>query len=263
VDEKYLWVGTKEGASRFDKIANKWDRYSKETGLPSQDVVSIVVDGYDIWAGTAAGLCRYPRMSDDPNAWVTFTSGIEIKPMVVSKEYARSLISDEIWSLAVDGKSVWVGTRIGVSQYDKGKDTWATYNQLDGLASDAISCIAVDKDLIWFGSDNGLTLYDRKTQDWSVFTTDNGLSSDRITCIVPDSDYVWFGTFDRGVCRYNQKTKKWDTFTKKDGLAHNNVISIAVDGNRVWFGTNRGLSRYDKVTGGWTIFTQFHGPEDI
>ncbi len=263
VDDRYLWVGTKEGVSRYDKIANKWDRYNRDNGLPSPDVVSIVVDGYDIWAGTSAGLCKYPRMSDDPNAWVTFTSGIEIKPMVVSKEFARSLVSDEIWSLAVDGKNVWVGTRIGVSQYDKGRDTWITYTQEDGLASDAISSIAVDKDQIWFGSDNGLTMSDKKNKDWTIFTTKDGLCSDRITCITPDGDYVWFGTFDSGVCRYNTKTKKWETFTKKDGLAHNSVISIAIDGNLVWFGTNRGLSRYDKTTGGWTIFTQFHGPEDL
>ena len=263
VDDRYIWVGTKGGASRYDKIANKWDRYSKENGLPSTDIVAVVVDGYDIWAGTSAGLCKYPRMSDDPNAWVTYTSGTEIKPMVVSKEYARSLVSDEIWSIAVDGKNVWVGTRIGVSQYDKGRDTWTTFTQEDGLASNAVSCIAVYKDQIWFGSDSGLTCYDKKTGDWKIFTTANGLSSDRITCVVPDGDYVWFGTFDAGVCRYNVKTKQWETFTKKDGLAHNSVLSIAVDGNLIWFGTNRGLSRYDKTTGGWTVFTQFYGPEDM
>lgn len=263
VDEQYLWVGTKDGASRYDKIANKWDRYTRENGLPSQDISAIIVDGYDVWAGTSAGLCKYPRMSDDPNAWITYTSGIEIKPMIVSKEYAKSMVSDEIWSLAVDGKYVWVGTRIGASQYDKSKDTWTTYTQEDGLASNAVSCIAVEDTHVWFGSDNGVTMYDKNSRDWTIFTTDEGLSSDRVTCIAPDGDYVWFGTFDNGVCRYNVKTKQWETFTKKDGLAHNSVLSIAVDGNLVWFGTNRGLSRYDKTTNGWTTFTQFHGPEDI
>ena len=263
VDDRYLWVGTKEGASRYDKIADRWDRYTRETGLPNEDVVAIVVDGYDVWAGTGAGLCKYPRMSDDPNAWVTYTSGIEIKPMVVSEEYAKSLISDRIWSLAADGKYVWVGTRIGASRYDKGRDTWTTFTQEDGLASDAVSSIAVEDSRIWFGSDNGVTMYDKDSHDWTILTTSDGLSSDRITCIASDDDAIWFGTFDAGVTRYNMKTKKWDTFTKRDGLAHNSILSIAVDGNLVWFGTNRGLSRYDKTTGGWTTFTQFYGPEDI
>jgi ligand-binding sensor domain-containing protein len=59
------------------------------------------------------------------------------------------------------------------------------------------------------------------------------------------------------------KTRNWDTFTKRDGLAHNTILSITVDGDLIWFGTSKGLSRYDKPTGGWTTFTQFHGPEDI
>jgi ligand-binding sensor domain-containing protein len=263
VDDRYLWVGTKEGASRYDKIADRWDRYTRETGLPNPDVATVVVDGYDVWAGTGAGLCKYPRMSDDPNAWVTYTSGVEIKPMVVSQEYAKSLVSDEIWSLAADGKYVWVGTRIGVSRYDKGRDTWVTFTKEDGLASDAVSSIAVEDSRIWFGSDNGVSMYDKNSHDWTILTTIDGLSSDRITCIASDGDNIWLGTFDTGVTKYNIKTKQWEIYTKKDGLAHNSILSIAVDRNLVWFGTSRGLSRYDKTTGDWTTFTQVYGPEDI
>jgi len=263
VDDRYLWVGTKDGASRYDRIADRWDRYDRHSGLPNEDVVAVVVDGYDVWAGTGGGLCKYPRMSDDPNAWVTYTSGIEIKPMVVSEEYAKSLISDEIWAMAADGKYVWVGTRIGVSRYDKGRDTWMTFTQEDGLASDAVSSIAVANNQLWFGSDNGVTLYDKESQDWTILTTSDGLGSNRITCIISDGDKIWFGTFDAGVTRYDTKTKEWEIFTKAEGLAHNSVLSIALDGDHMWFGTSRGLSRYDKSVDVWTTFTQFHGSEDI
>ena len=263
VDDRYLWVGTKRGASRYDKIADRWDRYTKGTGLPNEDVVAVVVDGYDVWAGTSGGLGKYPRMSDDPNAWVTYTSGIEIKPMVVSEEYAKSLVSDEIWTLAADGKYVWIGSRIGVSRYDKGRDTWMTLTTEDGLASDAVSSIAVEDSRVWFGSDNGVSMYDKNSHDWIILTTSDGLSSDKITCIATDGDNIWFGTSDAGVARYNTKTKEWDTYSKKEGLAHNSVLSIALDGALVWFGTSRGLSRYDQMTDVWTTFTQFYGSEDI
>lgn len=263
VDDRYLWIGTKSGASRYDRIADRWDRYTRDTGLPNEDVVSIVVDGYDVWAGTGRGLCKYPRMSDDPNAWVTYSSGIDIKPMVVSEEYAKSLVSDEIWSMAADGKYVWIGTRIGVSRYDKGRDTWMTFTQEDGLASNAVSSIAIAENQIWFGSDNGITIYDRESHDWSMLTTNDGLISDKITCIAADGDKIWFGTFDSGVARYNIKTEEWETYSKKEGLAHNSVLSIALDGDLVWFGTSRGLGRYDKTTNVWTTFTQFYGPEDM
>ncbi|MFC1715879.1 hypothetical protein ACFL6S_19575 [Candidatus Poribacteria bacterium] len=263
VDDRYLWVGTKKGASRYDRIGDRWDRYTRDTGLPNEDVAAVVVDGYDVWAGTGGGLCKYPRMSDDPNAWVTYTSGIDIKPMVVSEEYAKSLVSDEIWSMAADGKYVWIGTRIGVSRYDKGRDTWMTFTQEDGLASDAVSSIAVSNGNIWFGSDSGVTLYDKDSHDWTILSAKDGLSSDRITCVAADGDKIWFGTFDAGVTSYDTKAKKWETYTRQEGLAHNNVLSIAIDGDLVWFGTSRGLSRYDKTTDVWTTFTQFYGPEDI
>ena len=263
VDDRYVWVGTKRGASRYDKIADRWDRYTRGTGLPNEDVVAVVVDGYDVWAGTGGGLGKFPRMSDDSNAWVTYTSGIEIMPMVVSEEYAKSLVSDEIWSMAVDRKYVWIGTRIGVSRYDKGRDTWMTFTQEDGLASDAVGSIAVTDGHIWFGSDNGVTVYDKDSHDWTILTTRDGLSSDNVTCIVPDGDTIWFGSLDAGVARYHTKTFVWETYSKNEGLAHNSVLSIAVDGDLVWFGTSRGLSRYDKITGVWTTFTQFYGPEDI
>jgi len=263
VDDRYLWVGTKEGACRYDKIADRWDRYTRDTGLPNQDVVAVVVDGYDVWAGTGAGLCKYPRMSDDLNAWVTYTSGMEIKPMVVSEEFAKSLVSDEIWCLAADGKYVWFGTRIGVSRYDKSRDTWMTFTQEDGMASDTVSSIAITDGRIWFGSDNGVSMFDKNTDDWTILTSSDGLSSDRVTCMASDGDAIWFGTFDVGVARYDTKTGNWDTFAKSDGLAHNTILSIAVDGDLVWFGTSRGLSRYNKTTHGWTTFTQFYGPEDI
>ena len=61
VDDRDLWVGTKEGASRYDKIADRWDRYTRDTGLSNQGVAAIVADGYDVWAGTGAGLCKYPH----------------------------------------------------------------------------------------------------------------------------------------------------------------------------------------------------------
>ena len=93
VDDRYLWITTHRGANRYDKIANIWDRYSERNGLPSRSLGTVAADGSDVWISTNKGLCKYPRMSDDPNAWVTYTSMIEIRPMVFSQEYASSLIS--------------------------------------------------------------------------------------------------------------------------------------------------------------------------
>ena len=263
VDNQYVWIGTRNGSNRYDKIADRWDKYTPENGLPHPDITSVAIAGNNVWMGTNAGIGKYPRTADDPNAWISYTSGTEIQAMAVSKEFAQTLISDEVWCISASKDAVWVGTRRGVSRYDISKDLWKTFTEEDGLASNEVSSIAIDGDNVWFGGDKGVTVYSESTHDWIVFTTDDGLPSNRVTCIAVNGEDVWFGTFDAGVSRYNKTNKTWKPLTKEDGLSHNGVLSIASDGDNVWIGTQRGLSRYNKHTDTWTAYTEHHGSEDI
>ena len=262
-DEQYVWVGTRDGANRFDKIALQWDQYKTEHGLPANNVTSVSSDGDSIWVGTNSGIGKYPRTADDLNAWITYTSGTEIQPSAVSKEFAESLVTDQIWCITASKRHVWVGTRRGVSKYDIGRDIWKTITMEDGLASDEISCIAIDGDNVWFGSDRGVTLYNEKTEVWAAYTTEDGLASNKVTTIGVDGAEVWIGTYNAGISRFDQLTDTWTTYTREDGLAHNGILAMAIDSNYVWFGTYRGLSRFDKRTSIWTVFTEVYGPEDI
>ena len=263
VDQQYVWVGTRDGANRFDKIALRWDQYKTEHGLPANNVTSVSTDGNNIWVGTNSGIGKYPRTADDLNAWIAYTSGTEIQPSSVSKEFAESLVTDQIWTITASKRNVWVGTRRGVSKYDIGRDIWKTITEEDGLASNEISCIAIDGTNVWFGSDQGVTLYNERTEDWRVYKIEDGLASDKITTIGVDDTDVWVGTYNAGISRYDQLNDSWTTYTRTDGLAHNGILSMAIGKKYVWFGTYRGLSRYDKNTGIWTTFTEAYGPEDI
>ena len=263
VDEQYVWVGTRDGANRFDKLALRWDQYKTGHGLPANNVTSVSNDGNNIWVGTNSGIGKYPRTADDLNAWIAYTSGTEIQPASVSKEFAESLVTDEIWCIASSKKNVWVGTRRGVSKYDIGKDTWKTITTEDGLASNEISCIAIDGEWVWFGTDRGVTVYNDETEAWTSYTTQDGLASNKVTSIDVDGTEVWIGTYNAGVSRFDPSANSWITYTREEGLAHNGILSIAVGDTYVWFGTYRGLSRFDKHTGIWTTFTESYGPEDL
>ncbi len=263
VDEQYVWIGTRDGANRYDKIANRWVKYTPENGLPHPDITSVATDGNNIWMGTNAGIAKYPRTADDPNAWIGYTSGTEIQATAVSKEFAQTLVSDEVWCIAASKNAVWVGTRRGCSRYTPKNDLWTTFTEEDGLASNAVSCIAVDDNRIWFGGDKGITLYDDSTKDWVSFTVDDGLASNRITCISVNGQDVWFGTFDSGVMCYNKAKRTWKTYTKTDGLSHDSVLCIVADGENLWIGTHRGLNRYNNQTDTWTVYTEHYGAEDI
>ncbi len=263
VDDQYVWVGTRDGANRFDKLALRWDQYKTGHGLPANNVTSVSNDGNNIWVGTNSGIGKYPRTADDLNAWIAYTSGTEIQPASVSKEFAESLVTDEIWCIASSKKNVWVGTRRGVSKYDIGKDTWKTITTEDGLASDEISCIAIDDERVWFGTDRGATVYNEETEAWTSYTTEDGLASNKVTSIDVDGTEVWIGTYNAGVSRFDPSANSWLTYTREEGLAHNGILSISVGDTYVWFGTYRGLSRFDKHTGIWTTFTESYGPEDL
>ncbi len=263
VDAQYVWIGTRDGANRFDKLALRWDQYKTEHGLPANNITSVSSDGNSIWVGTNSGIGKYPRTADDLNAWITYTSGTEIQPSAVSKEFAESLVTDEIWCITASKKHVWVGTRRGVSKYNIGRDVWKTITVEDGLVSNEVSCIAIDGDRVWFGSNRGVTLYNEKTEVWAAYTTEDGLASNKVTTIGVDGTEVWIGTYNAGVSRFDQVTDSWTTYTREDGLAHNGILSMVIGHHYVWLGTYRGLSRFDKRTGIWTTFTESYGPEDI
>ena len=255
VGRRYVWIATEGGVGRYDKIADRFESYTKENQLPSVDIRAVVQNRSDVWVGTKNGISKHSILSDDRNAWETYNAAIEILPTVEGK-YAKSLKNDDVRCLAVDENRVWAGTKTGVSLYALRQGTWTTFTQNDGLASDEVSCIIVDNEQVWFGSGRGVTVYDTLNETWKVLTEADGLGSNLITSMAIRGDQVWFGTFDKGVTMLDKTTGQFTTFTKAEGLPHNGILSIAIDGDYLWFGTHGGLTRYDSLTGTWTVYTE-------
>ena len=255
VGKRYIWIATEGGVGRYDKIADRFESYTKENQLPSVDIRAVVENRSDVWIGTKNGISKHSILSDDRNAWETYNAAIEILPTVEGK-YAKSLKNDDVRCLAVDDNRVWAGTKTGVSLYALRQGTWTTFTQKDGLASDEVSCITIDKEQVWFGSRRGVTVYDTVNKTWKILTEADGLGSNLITSMAIRGDQVWFGTFDKGVTMLDKTTGQFTTFTKADGLPHNGILSIVIDDDYLWFGTHGGLTRYDSLTGTWTVYTE-------
>jgi ligand-binding sensor domain-containing protein len=271
IDDKFLWIATSEGMKRYDKAAKWTEQYSEENGFPSKYVRTAATGNGEVWVGTNKGLGKYNKLSDDPNAWETYQQTIDVESMLESKEYANSIVSNNIRAIAIGERYIWVGTEKGLSRYDRRREVWVTYTRSDGLVSDEVSSICINDDTIWFGTKSGVSKMDTthpypekegNTGQWTTWTKTDGLASDNITCIAVNGDFVWFGTFDAGVSRYSKSQDTFKTFTTKDGLSHNSISDIAIDGDFVWFGTELGLSRYDTQTDTWTIFTRNFDEED-
>ena len=255
VDEKYVWAGTtRHGVRRYSKTADNWTYFSDKNGLPSTTIRDLDIEGYDLWVATDSGVCKYNRLSDDPNAWEVHTCTLDVKAAQDEKKYTRTLASNDVRCVAAGEKAVWFGTDKGASRYDKEQRTWMTFTSEDGLFGTDISAIAIDGDDVWFGTDLCATKYNEKSHDFITYTITEGLASNVVTCIAIDDREIWFGSSDSGAACMDKVAGKWRVFTTNDGMLHNRVMTIALDGDYVWFGTEAGLCRYDRKTSAWTAY---------
>ena len=256
VDEKYLWLGTDGGLRRYDKAADTWEEYTVKNGLPSNIVRDIDVEGYDLWVATDSGTAIFNRLSDDPNSWETHSHTLEIETMGDERQYAHTLLSNDVRCVTVTKDFVWFGTDEGVCRYNRENETWATILTKEDLNVEDISTIATDGNIIWFGTNRGVTKYDIVSKDTVRITPSDGLASHIVTCIALDGTEIWFGSANSGATRYDKDTGEWKIFNVEHGLIHNGVRAIAVDGEQIWFGTELGLCRYNRRVGTWTSYAE-------
>ena len=107
-----------------------WETYTTPD-LATNYVLSIAVDGDDVWFGTNSGVSKF-----DGTTWTTYnTSNSE-------------LVYNRVEAIAVDDVegNIWFGTRWGASKFDG--SNWTIYDNIR-----FISAIAIDQEgNIWFGT---------------------------------------------------------------------------------------------------------------
>lgn len=148
------------------------------------------------------------------------------------------LLQNNVRCLLVDDRDrVWIGTKLGLNQYDGQRMRTFTVHQ--GLPNDNIQCAYQDHEgNLWFGTDGAGVL--RYLGDRLVtFTVKDGLCSDLVMSITPDArGDLWLGTYDNGLCRLDGMAM----LTTRDGLPNNTVWCGLLDqDSSLWFGTSDGL----------------------
>jgi ligand-binding sensor domain-containing protein len=166
---------------------------------------------------------------------------------------ADGLIDDRLTSVYADPTgSIWVGTVIGLSQYDG--VSWRNFGPAAFGASEPIGDILfILRDragFVWVGP------YRFDGTSWRRFTTADGLAADQVGEVFEDrSGVLWFATA-AGVSRFDGTN--WRTFTRADGLAANQVIDIFEDASgAMWFATDDGVSSFDGTT--WRTYRKSDG----
>ncbi|MCS7043200.1 MAG: hypothetical protein N2036_07485 [Bryobacteraceae bacterium] len=139
---------------------------------------------------------------------------------------------------------------------------WKQFTVKDGLPDDHIFAVKSDGDRIWVGTENGLALIDKKTaRVVKVWTEKDGLPWRVVTAIDvdPKTGDVWLGLFGGGLARLSGgRFDHWHQLNS--GLVNDVVYGVAVENDNVWAATTAGASRFNTVTGEWTIFTEKNAP---
>ena len=271
VGERYVWFGTINGLSRYDKKKDSWDTLTTFHGLSDDSVIDICLDDEYLWIGTAYGLDR-----------LHCPSGI------IEEAGPDGIKRGAVYDVEVDDESVWVGTVKGIYRYlkDDGKSTpdliggdsvWTritdTYRLLDNAA---VTSIVIDRGEIWLAvsalpvqtsvelgiakGTNALELSapsigtgvvangryfilaaDRDALNWRRYFPPRAASSD-IKDICADDGFVWIAS-QSGVFRLDRRYHTWEIFTEAEGLPHRSAQVILRDGEYIWFGTERGVTR--------------------
>ena len=139
---------------------------------------------------------------------------------------------------------------------------WKQFTVADGLPNDHIFAVKVDGPRVWVGTEDGLAMIDKATgkvaktwqeKDGLPFKVVTGIDVD------PKTGDVWLALFGGGLARLSGgRFDHWHQMNS--GLVNDVVYGVAVENQNVWAATTAGASRFDTVTGEWTVFTEKNAP---
>lgn len=226
-----------KGVSRLNPVTNEIRHFTKETGLPVNEIYAINGDhDGNIWIGTnKGGLLKYDIITEK---FQTFTT-------------KDGIGSNQVYSIFRDSKNrMWFGCLSGeLTMLEPTAGTnFRTFSSKDGYPGNFTLCITEDKQgNIWLGTfDQGLYKYDGKS--FKNYSTKNGLSTDTPFLLVCDNkNNLWIGT-GLGIDKFNLKDETFKHYEKQDGFLgieiNPNAAMKDADGN-LWFGSIVGLVKYN------------------
>lgn len=138
---------------------------------------------------------------------------------------------------------------------------WEHYTVEDGLPNDHVFAIAADERHVWFGTENGLARLDKETGEIRSWNEEDGLPWKVVSAIAIDENTgaVWLGLFGGGLARFSGgRFDHWHQLNS--GLVNDVVYGVAIENDNVWAATTAGASRFNTVSGEWTIYTEKNAP---
>ncbi len=140
-------------------------------------------------------------------------------------------------------------------------EQFTTENTGGGLPNDHIFAVKATEDHVWVGTENGLGRFDKKTRTWRSWNEEDGLPWRVVAAIDvdPKTGDVWLGLFGGGLARFSGgRFDHWHQLNS--GLVNDVVYGVCIENDNVWCATTAGASRFNTVTGEWSIYTEKNAP---
>jgi len=262
-----LWVGTERAGlfrmNRGERNAAAFTYGKHAAGIPESlmqsEVLSIHEDRSSVlWIGTRSdGLIRFDSERQKAKRYAANLDN----PTTVSRNTIRVIYeSGPAWNGAL-----WIGTRWGLSQFNRDDETFIRYprdqNNPPSLSHSEVRAILEDRSgALWIGTYGGgvnKLLPNENGESPSAFINyrhepdnPNSLSHNMVIAIHEDqSGRLWFGTLGGGLNRFDREREAFICYREKNGLPSNIIYGILEDErSHLWLSTNKGLSKFDPAT---------------
>ncbi len=246
VNKSEVWIGTRnQGILHFNKETTEIKNYTIADGLPSIWIRDIKMDNEEIWFATDAGVVRQ-----------------NLKTGIIEAHYneENSNIPNDIHSIALTPKAVWVGTSgDDIAIFNRELEFWNPQSFYD-IKSDTqiIKFDVVGEKILfsWYNEENAengffQANWDGANGDYasvSEGTEEDTELDDILVTGIADKAYLWVAANDY-VAIYFPDADKYEETTvgyPKILLDDLSIQCIVVDKDRAWIGTTKGLLMIDR-----------------
>jgi ligand-binding sensor domain-containing protein/two-component sensor histidine kinase len=220
--EDNIWIGTDGGGLLKFYSKQEFVTFKKADGLPSEQIMSIVQRGKEIW-------------------FSTYTEGVFKKEGENYYHYTTNngLPNNTVWASAIDKTgNIWLGTSSGLSKFN-GK-RFENFFIEDGLPSDRVTALFEDKQSrLWIGCKDGIAIY--QNEKFTSIQDTLGFYGYRTRSIKQDQNgTIWLGC-KNGVYK-TTSGKEFELVLDVDSIALNSEIySIEISDENLFIGTSTGL----------------------
>jgi len=138
---------------------------------------------------------------------------------------------------------------------------WKHFTTDNGLPNDHVFAVKAAGPKVWVGTEDGLACYDKQSGKIRSWKEEDGLPWKVVSAldVDPKTGDVWLGLFGGGLARLSGgRFDHWHQLNS--GLVNDVVYGVAVEHDNVWAATTAGASRYNTVSGEWTIYTEKNAP---